>query len=85
MTSIIKAIVAINPDAKVSITSGDIKQIQWHNTTPIAEEDILAKQKEYNRKNRGKLREYERNRYWNGNNNEPSLKIRYGELIVTFE
>jgi len=46
---------------------------------------ILAKQKEYNRKNRGKLREYERNRYWNGNNNEPSLKIRYGEFIVKFE
>ena len=46
MTSIIKAIVAINPNAKVSITSGDIKQIQWHNTTPIAAADILAKQKE---------------------------------------
>lgn len=46
---------------------------------------ILAKQKEYNRKNRGRLREYERNRYWNGNNNEPSLKVRYGEFIVTFE
>ena len=46
MTTIIKAIVAINPDARVSITSGDIKQIQWHNTTPIAEADILAKQKE---------------------------------------
>ena len=46
MTSIIKAIVAINPDAKVSITAGDIKQIQWHDTTPIAEADILAKQKE---------------------------------------
>jgi hypothetical protein len=46
---------------------------------------ILTKQKEYNRKNRGKLREYERNRYWNGNNNEPSLKIRYGEFIVKFE
>ena len=46
---------------------------------------ILAKQKEYNRKNRGKLREYERNRYWNGNNKEPSLKIRYGEFIVKFE
>ena len=46
MTSIINAITAINPDAKVSITSGDIKQIQWHDTTPIAEADILAKQKE---------------------------------------
>ena len=56
MTSIIKAIVAINPDAKVSITSGDIKQIQWHNTTPIAEKDILAKQKELQA-------EYDANKY----------------------
>ena len=56
MTSIIKAITAINPDAKVSITSGDIKQIQWHNTTPIAEKDILAKQKELQA-------EYDANKY----------------------
>ena len=56
MTSIIKAIVAINPDAKVSITSGDIKQIQWHDTTPIAEADILAKQKELQA-------EYDANKY----------------------
>ena len=56
MTSIIKAIVAINPDAKVSITAGDIKQIQWHNTTPIAEKDILAKQKELQA-------EYDANKY----------------------
>ena len=56
MTSIIKAITAINPDAKVSITSGDIKQIQWHDTTPIAEADILAKQKELQA-------EYDANKY----------------------
>ena len=56
MTTIIKAIVAINPDAKVSITAGDIKQIQWHNTTPIAEADILAKQKELQA-------EYDANKY----------------------
>jgi len=56
MTTIIKAIVAINPDARVSITSGDIKQIQWHNTTPIAEADILAKQKELQA-------EYDANKY----------------------
>tara|TARA_Y100000004_G_scaffold143986_1_gene163956 strand:- start:132 stop:422 length:291 start_codon:yes stop_codon:yes gene_type:complete len=56
MTSIMKAIVAINPDAKVSITAGDIKQIQWHNTTPIAEADILAKQKELQA-------EYDANKY----------------------
>ena len=56
MTSIIKAIVAINPDAKASITAGDIKQIQWHNTSPIAEADILAKQKELQA-------EYDANKY----------------------
>ena len=47
MTDIIKAILAINPNAKVSVNADDIKQITWHNgTTPIAEADILAKQKE---------------------------------------
>ena len=44
---IIDAILAINPNAEVSINAEDIKQITWHNgTTPIAEADILAKQKE---------------------------------------
>ena len=47
MTDIIKAILAINSNAKVSVNADDIKQIMWHNgTTPIAEADILAKQKE---------------------------------------
>ena len=47
MTDIIKSILAINPNAEVSINAEDIKQITWHNdTTPIAEADILAKQKE---------------------------------------
>jgi hypothetical protein len=47
VTDIIKAILAINPNAKVSVNADDIKQITWHNgTTPIAEADILAKQKE---------------------------------------
>ena len=47
MTDIIKSILAINPNAEVSVNAEDIKQITWHNgTTPIAEADILAKQAE---------------------------------------
>ena len=41
------AILAINPNAEVSVKENDIKQITWHNdTTPISEADILAKQAE---------------------------------------
>ena len=47
MIDITSAILAINPKAEVSIIENDIKQITWHNgTTPIAEADIIAKQKE---------------------------------------
>ena len=47
MIEIIDAILAINPKAEASVTANDVKQIKWHNdTTPIAEADILAKQKE---------------------------------------
>ena len=47
MTDITKSILAINPVAEVSVDADDIKKITWHNgTTPIAEADILAKQKE---------------------------------------
>ena len=55
--SIIKSILKINPNAQVSVSANDVKQIDWHNnTTPIAEEDILAKEKEL------KL-EYDANKY----------------------
>ena len=74
MTTIIKAIVAINPDAKVSITAGDIKQIQWHNTTPIAEKDILAKQKELQA-------EYDANKYQRDRASEyPSIADQLDDL-----
>ena len=44
---IIKSILAINPDALVSVNADDINQITWlHGTTPISNEDILAKQVE---------------------------------------
>ena len=47
MTDILNSILAINPKAEVTMNGDDIKSIQWKNgTTPIAEEDILAKQKE---------------------------------------
>ena len=47
MIDLITTIVAINPKAKVAVSGEDVKQIEWlENTTPIAEADILAKQKE---------------------------------------
>ena len=47
MTSILSAILAINPNAEATLKGDDLSTITWHNdTTPIAEADILAKQKE---------------------------------------
>jgi len=47
VTDIAKSILAINSKAQFSVNAEDVKQITWHNgTTPIAEADILAKQKE---------------------------------------
>ena len=47
MTTLIKAIKAINPIAQCTFTGDDLDNIQWLNgTTPISKEDILAKQTE---------------------------------------
>ena len=47
MTDIIKSILAINPNAQVSVNADDINQINWLNgTTPIPANEILAKQQE---------------------------------------
>ena len=47
MTDILNSILAINPKAEVTMNGDDLKSIQWKNgTKPIAEADILAKQKE---------------------------------------
>jgi len=43
---IIHSILAINPKAEVFVKDNDVKKIDWLKTTPIAEADILAKQKE---------------------------------------
>jgi len=57
MTDIIKAILAINPSAEVSVNAEDINQITWHNgTTPIPANEILAKQQEL-------IAEYNSNQY----------------------
>ena len=47
MIGLAQAILSINPNASVVIEDEDVKKITWHDgTTPIAEADILAKQKE---------------------------------------
>jgi len=47
MTDIIKAIIAINPDAQVIVNENDVDQITWlHGTSIISKSDILAKQVE---------------------------------------
>jgi hypothetical protein len=47
MTTIAKAILAINPKAQVSINAEDLDQITWHEgTTPIPKADIEVKMNE---------------------------------------
>ena len=42
--TVIKAILKINPNAKVTINANDVNEITWHNgTTPISKADIEAK------------------------------------------
>ena len=61
MTDITKAILAINPNAIVSVNADDINQITWQEGTPvISNEDILAKQVELQAEYDAK--EYQRNR-----------------------
>jgi hypothetical protein len=66
---IIKAILKINPKAKVSVNANDINQITWHNgTTPIPANEILAKQQEL-------IAEYESKQYQRDRANEyPDFK-----------
>ena len=47
MTTIINSILAINPNASVTVDANDINKITWHNgTQPIPANEILAKQQE---------------------------------------
>ena len=61
MTDIIKAIVAINPSAVVSVDEDNINKITWQEgTAVISNEDILAKQIEL--KAEYDAKEYQRDR-----------------------
>ena len=58
---IIKAIIAINPKAEVTVNAEDYNQITWLNgTTPISVEDIKAKQAEL--KAEYEAKQYQRDR-----------------------
>ena len=47
MATIIDAVLAINPDAQLTVSGEDIARIKWRDgTKPIAKETILAKQAE---------------------------------------
>jgi len=57
MNDIINSILAINPNAQVTVRGEDINSIEWHNgTTPIPANEILAKQQEL-------ITEYNSNQY----------------------
>ena len=46
MSTLIKAILAINPTAQVSITDENWDTIIWHNVEPLEKSVVLAKQEE---------------------------------------
>ena len=80
MTDIIKSIKAINPNASVSVNAEDINQITWLNgTTPIAANEILAKQQEliteYNSK------QYQRDRAKDYPSIQEQLDLQYWDKI----
>jgi len=57
MTTIINSILAINPNAQVTVSGNNVNTIEWHNgTTPIPANEILAKQQEL-------IAEYNSNKY----------------------
>ena len=87
MTDITTAILAINPNANVSVNAEDLDQITWHDgTTPIPKADIEAKmvelQAEYD------ANQYQRDRVypsigdqldmlWHSIDQNPALKSQY--------
>jgi hypothetical protein len=80
MTDIIKSILAINPNASVSVNAEDINQITWLNgTTPIAKNTILAKQQEliteYNSK------QYQRDRAKSYPSIQEQLDLQYWDKL----
>ena len=89
MSSVIQAILKINPNAEVSVSGDDINTIEWHNgTTPIPKVDIEAKMNEMaNEPEQSKYAELRRNAYpeigdqldmlWHSIDQDPQLKSKY--------
>ena len=89
MSSVIQAILKINPNAEVSVSGDDINTIEWHNgTTPIPKADIEAKMNEMaNEPEQSKYAELRRNAYpeigdqldmlWHSIDQDPQLKSKY--------
>jgi hypothetical protein len=80
MTDIINSILAINPNAQVSVNAEDINQITWLNgTLPIPANEILAKQQEliaeYNAK------QYQRDRAKEYPSIQEQLDLQYWDKI----
>ena len=80
MNDIINSILAINPNAQVTVRGEDINSIEWHNeTTPIPANEILAKQQEliteYNSK------QYQRDRAKDYPSIQEQLDMQYWDKI----
>ncbi len=86
MSSVIQAILKINPNAEVSVSGDDINTIEWHNgTTPIPKADIEAKMNEIGTESN--YAQQRRNAYpaigdqldmlWHSIDKDPQLKSKY--------
>ena len=80
MTDIISAIIAINPDAQVSVNGEDYEQITWNNgTAVISKSDIVAKQAEL--KTVFNALNYSRNRAKAYPSIEDQMDMQYKDLL----
>ena len=85
--TVIKAILKINPNAKVTVNANDVNQTTWHNgTTPISKADIEAKmvevQADYDTKQYQRDRVYpsigdQLDMLWHSIDQDPTLKSKY--------
>ena len=78
MTTIAKAILAINSTAQVSVNAEDFEQITWlDGTTPISKADIQAKQVEL--KSAYDTKQYQRDRVYPSIGDQ--LDMQYKDLL----
>jgi|TARA_R110000824_G_scaffold197236_1_gene380677 hypothetical protein len=81
MTDIITAIVAINPDAQVSVNGEDYDQITWHDgTAVISKADIEAKQAEL--QTAYDTKEYQRDRAVAYKEIKEQLDLLYHDMVA---